>query len=668
MFLSFFIILLITLSGAILTYVYEKDDRLLERLAAGNIIGATFFGLIVFLAACVFVFSPAVIVASIIASLAPCGLLLKKDWREKFGADFGRAKSRLDGATFGKLLNFLYYCAFLILFYFFFDRVMFEKPEGIFTGGSNNLGDLPFHLGAIYSFIEGDNFPPENPSFAFAKFTYPFMVDLIAACFIKLGATVRDSFLVQNITLAFSLIVLFEKFTFKLVNNRLAGKIANLILLFSGGLGFIIFFRDYLNDGRDFFEFLWNLPKDYTILPKGIRWGNSLTTLFLTQRGLLLGLPLTLIVLTKLWQIFSRPADFSEKTDGAETANAQNFSRFAPVIFIGLLAGTLPLVHVHSLALLFFVCAVLFFCRLDKWREWIIFGISVSVLAVPELVWTLTGSASNVGKFIGWHFGWDKGDSNIVVFWAKNIGLFAPLLVLAIYFYAKSAARHEHAERAENEQDEKFSAFRSSALLIFYVPFAFIFILSNLVKLAPWEWDNIKLLIYWFVASVPLVAWLLAKMWRKNLFLKFVAVGCLFVLTFAGVLDVWRTVSEQINYLVFSRDAINVAAQIKEKTPPKALFLNAPAYNSAVVLTGRRSLMRYIGHLSSYGIDYEPRYDEVKRIYEGSALAQSLLERNQIDYAIISPEEPGWVKINQEFFEKYPVIAESGQYRVYKIR
>ena len=29
-----------------------------------------------------------------------------------------------------------------------------ETPRGIFTGGSQNLGDLPFHLGAIFSFTE----------------------------------------------------------------------------------------------------------------------------------------------------------------------------------------------------------------------------------------------------------------------------------------------------------------------------------------------------------------------------------------------------------------------------------------------------------------------------------------------------------------------------------
>jgi hypothetical protein len=140
-------------------------------------------------------------------------------------------------------------------------------------------------------------------------------------------------------------------------------------------------------------------------------------------------------------------------------------------------------------------------------------------------------------------------------------------------------------------------------------------------------------------------------------------------LTFSGALDVWRTASGQINNQVFSRDAVAIAEQIKQKTPPNALFLNAPTYNSAVVLSGRRSLMRYTGHLSSYGIEYEPRESEVKRIYEGTALADAFLKKNNIEYVLISPEETGNLdKVNEAFFEKYPKIAEIGLYKVYKVK
>jgi hypothetical protein len=79
-------------------------------------------------------------------------------------------------------------------------------------------------------------------------------------------------------------------------------------------------------------------------------------------------------------------------------------------------------------------------------------------------------------------------------------------------------------------------------------------------------------------------------------------------------------------------------------------------------------LMRYNGHLSSYGIDYEPRESEVRKIYEGSAFADRLLQKNNIEYVIISPEELANVTVKEEFFYKYPVIAEAGAYKVFKVK
>lgn len=686
MLLSIFILLLITSGGLALTYLYENKAPLLVRFGAGTIVGGAAFSLAAFVAACFFGFSVATVLFALVVTLLPLALFARKDFRLRFAADRNHARQMLENANWKRTAAFAFYAALLAVMFFFFERAMLVTKDGIYTGASQNLGDLPFHLGAIFSFTEGNNFPPENPSYAFAKFTYPFMADLVAACLVKLGAGVREAMLVQNMFLGFALVVLLERFSFKLTRSKLAGKIAPPLLLLCGGLGFIIFFRDYWQQGKDIFEFLLNLEKDYTIRPEGLRWGNSLVVLFITQRSLLFGLPLALIALTFLWEMFSgekvkkRKSEKAEETDVSET----NFFTFSPfylsTFFVGLLAGTLPLVHAHSLAVLFLTCAVLFFFSLDKWKEWLIFAAGVAVVAVPELIWSLTGSATNLGKFIEWHFGWDARDENFFAFWAKNLGLFIPLLAVAIFMiFNRRAAAPPPGEETEKDQKPKTKNQKTknkdqepinpSQLLIFYIPFALCFLIPNLVKLAPWEWDNIKVLIYWFVGSIPLVAWLLAELWQRDRMLKLVAAGALFVLTFSGLLDVWRVISGQINYQVFSADAVRTAEQIKLRTPPNAMFLNAPTYNSAVVLSGRRSLMRYSGHLGSYGIDYEPRELEVKRIYEGSGLTDSFLKKHGIEYVIISPEETGNLQsVNEQYFERFPKIAEFGLYKVYKVK
>ncbi|MEJ7861563.1 MAG: hypothetical protein WKF90_07995 [Pyrinomonadaceae bacterium] len=685
MLLSILFILLITVGGFSLTYLLSKDESVLWRVCAGNVIGSTVFGLICFLAACFFGFTPLTISLSVLLSLFPLIIFYKNILRQNLLSDFSQAKENLAGAETKRIFGFVYYAFFLILFWLFFERAMLEATNGILTGASNNLGDLPFHLGAIFSFTEGNNFPPDNPSYAFAKFSYPFIADLITASFVKLGADVRDAMLIQNVTLAFSLLVVLERFTCKLTGSRLAGKIAPVLLFFSGGLGFLWFFKEYWEGTKGFFEFVGNLPRDYTI-GEQFRWGNSLNTLFITQRSLLLGMPLTIIVLQKLWELFAAKKHSAETyTDGQDESNKIALSSFhfplTTFLFAGLLAGTLPLVHAHSLFVLFVVSAFLFFLSLNKWREWIAFAVGVLIVAVPELVWVMTGSATHLTKFIDWHFGWDAQDTNVVWFWLKNTGIFIPLLILTFLLMLKSKDSTEENKKVKplinadsrelrpvKDNKEIYHLPFTIRHLYFFLPFVFLFLLSNAIKLAPWEWDNIKVLIYWFVASIPFVAAVLAWLWNKNNLLKFVAAGCLLILILAGALDVVRVVSRAINNQVFDRDAIKVAEQIKQRTAPNSLFLNAPTFNSAVVLSGRRSLMRYVGHLSSYGIDYGERENDLKQIYAGGPATENLLNKYNIEYVLISPEETRTLQPNEGFFRKYPLIAEYGQYRVYQIK
>jgi hypothetical protein len=695
MFLSFILIAIIALSGLALTYLFAERETFLWRLAAGSIVGSSVFGLAGLVVANFFGLSAATAITGLLVAVAPAFLLRRKDIKTRFKREWQAAQSRTHGTSWKKFLRVAYYFAFFLLFVFFFDRAVLETSAGILTGASQNTGDLPFHLGAIFSFTDGNNFPPENPSFAGAKFSYPFIADFLTACLMKFGIGLKDAMFMQNLFWAFSLLVILERFVFKLTGSRAAGKLAPVLLFFSGGLGFVWFFSDFSQSDKGFYDFLWHLPGDYTISDK-FRWGNSLVVLFITQRSFLVGMPLTIIVLQKLWEIFTeyprKKIEDESATDKARfDANIENKKSFAAgdfplaAFFVGLLAGMLPLIHLHSLFVLFVVTAFLFVFRLEKWRWWIAFGVGTAMIAVPELVWTTTGSASRTSEFIGWNFGWNKKpEESYLWFWIKNTGVFIPLLLAGIYliFSKLSAPKSIDAEIEERkgkkgkreiakENQSFFVDYKS--LLLFYLPFVLLFFVCNVVKLAPWEWDNIKVLIYWFVISIPFVALVLIRFYQQGNFGRIIATAFLVFLTVSGVIDVWRTASKQINYDVFDSDAVQIAELIKKRTPPNALFLNAPTYNSAVVLSGRRSLMRYTGHLASHGIDFGERENDLRRIYEGDATADIFLRKNEIDYVLVSPAEHNYMRENQsaigeEFFARYRLVAESGEYRVYKVR
>ncbi len=682
MLISLLLITFIALGGMSLTYLVTDDEPLMWRLAAGNIVGAAVFGLVGFAMACLFGFGPVTILLSLVITLLPLLLLLKKNFRGNFLHDWAKAKGKFHGGGVKRVRQFAYYAFFFLLFWFFFQQAMFQLKDGIYTGGSNNLGDLPFHLGAILGFTDGNNFPPQNPSWSGARFSYPFIADFLSACFVKLGAGVQDAMFVQNFSWAFSLLVILERFATKLTGSKLAGRIAPALLFLSGGLGFLWFFKDFWESGKGIYDFLWHLPKDYTI-GDHFRWGNSMVVLFITQRSLLLGMPLTVLVLGYLWRIFAPEnveEEDAEKARGRDAEKGSSFPasprlRVTASLLVGLLAGTLPLIHLHSLAALFVVTAFLFVIQPGRWKTWIAFGVGVAVITVPELLWSMSGSATETAKFFDWHFGWDKRDDNFFWFWIKNTGILIPVLAAGIYLIVSTQRRKEATtERSEDHKlniDKKVDASlipHPASLLLFYVPFVLLFVVSNVAKLAPWEWDNIKILIYWYIGSIPLMAYAIAWAWERKGVARIVAAGCFVVLILAGSLDVWRTASGQNKIKVFDGDAVQAAEYIKRNTPPNALILNAPTYNSAVVLSGRQSLMRYSGHLSSHGIDYAPREDDVKRIYQGGGVADILLRKYNIDYVLISPEERNSLSANEEFFKKYPVVAEAGQYRVYKVR
>ncbi len=672
MILSIILISLITAGGFALTYLISDEETLLWRIASGCVIGSAVFGTAGFALAAIFGLTPAVVIASLVIAFIPAVIFRSDRYRKVFALDRSRAKGKLQGANATKALRFAYYAFFFFLFLFFFDRAMIVTESGISTGGSNNLGDLPFHLGAIYSFLENPNFPPDNPNFAGVKFTYPFLADLMTAMFMKLGVGIREAKYFQNLVWALSLLVIVEGIAFKFVRDRLAAKLAPFLLFFSGGLGFIWFFGDQMVQARGFFDFLWNLPKDYTI-GDDFRWGNSLTTLFLTQRSLLLGMPLTLFAIGVLWKAFSR-----KNTDAPQQLSGLGMVKpVLPYVLSGALAGTLALIHVHSLAVLFVLGVFLLIVRRDLWREWIAFAVGVSIVALPLLAWSMSGSATQTSDFVGFHFGWDKREDNFLWFWLKNTGLVFPLLAAGVYLVWTSRKTEavepdpsdkpkKRTKELREEEENRLKA--DPSLLLFYIPFAFLFVISNVLKLAPWEWDNIKILIYWYVLSIPFIALAVSWAWRQGGVWKPAVALMIVALTMSGGLDVWRTVSRQIDYRVFDPDAITVSDRIRASTRPRSVFLNAPTYNSAVVLSGRSSLMRYPGHLGSHGIDYKEREEEVKAIYRGGPGATELLRKHGVTHVLISPEERNTLVPNEQYFAQFPVVAESGPYRVYKVQ
>ncbi len=728
------LILAAVAGGTTITYLYDDDAPFAARLCMGCCTGLAVLGLMGFVFASFLGLTTVSVLLSAVVAGSPLLLLRNHDVRTRAQSDLRTSTRAIRRAILhpnaGSSANFIFYLLVIVMLYFFFDRAVIETAEGISTGGSNNLGDLPFHFASITSFVYGKNFPPEDPSFAGTSFAYPFIADFVAAMLMRAGASMRDSMFLQNMLLAVSLVGVLHYWTLKLTRDRLAGVLAPVLMLFSGGVGWLILLNEARESNRGFVGMLLNLRHDYTILGGNVwRWGNALTTLFITQRSILFGLPIAITIFTQWWSVWSDAGEAKiEKGKAKKKEAAAESSSLFPTSFLfsfrsrrmiaaGVMAGLLLLVHAHTFLTVMGVAACLAILRDDRrswyvmfgfagvvslisyywpslspmleaysrstvskitlvlvvvlalgiplaifalqawkknqwpWREWVLFFAAALVLSVPQMLWVMSGSSVEAKTFIGFHFGWDKGpDVNFVVFWLKNLGLFIPLLIGALLW----------------RSEDKY--FVDRRWLIFYLPFTLCFIGSNVVKLAPWPWDNIKVLFYWYVASIPIVALVLARMWRAAIWSKVLMIAVLLSLIAAGGLDVWRVASRQINEREYEPDAVRLAEKIIQTTPPRALILHAPTYNPVVFLTGRRSLLGYTGYIWAHGLDYVPRENDIKRIYSGAYDAKDLLKLHNVDYVVVTPTERAYMPVNDQFFQQYPLVAEDGDHKLYKVR
>jgi hypothetical protein len=136
----------------------------------------------------------------------------------------------------------------------------------------------------------------------------------------------------------------------------------------------------------------------------------------------------------------------------------------------------------------------------------------------------------------------------------------------------------------------------------------------------------------------------------------------------SGGLNLLRVVTRGESYSIYDSEQIAFAELIKRGTPSNALILHAPVHDDPVFLTGRRSFMGYPGHIWTHGIDYVPRNNEIRQIYEGGPGAQDLIARYKIEYAVVSPQEKSLMRVDDAFFDGFGKVAEVGEYRLYKTR
>jgi hypothetical protein len=642
-----FILLLVAIStvsgGTLLTYLFDDDVSFPAHVCTGVAAGFVAFAFAGLIFASLLPFSCALLGAAVVC-VSPAALLTRRGFRTTVHENITKTMRELRHAVSNPSRAAASYLVFYVLAFVFlcltFERAAFVKTDGLYTGFSNNLGDLPFHLSIITSFAQSQNFPPDDPTFTGSRFAYPFLVDLIAAMFVRTGASLIAAQFLENILLGFALVGLVHRWTLAMTRDRLAGVIAPVLVFFSGGLGWLVFLKEAARNPHGAWKALLWRPHDYTIIPAtSWRWGNAVTSLLVPQRSMLFGLSVAVVIFTQWWlTVVHEP---SEKSDSLALPTHQR------MVAAGVLAGMLPLIHTHTWMVVMAMagCLALLF---RNWCAWTTFFAVALLLSAPQAWWMLHGSAVKVSAFYAWHFGWERGEENAAWFWLRNTGVFIPALVAAVLWRGKQYVV-------------------TPRLLRFYAPFLLCFLIPNAITFAPWIWDNIKVLFYWYLASVPLVAVLLAQFFRSGPFWRIAGGLLLLSLTFAGSLDIWRVISRTTEFRLFDREGMAFANQVLQHTEPRALVLHAPVFDTPLFLAGRRSLLGYPGWAWSRGLDFRFREAAIREIYAGSPQAPALMREYGVDYVVFGPMERAYMPVSDEFFSRYSKIAETREYQLYRV-
>lgn len=510
-------------------------------------------------------------------------------------------------------------------FTFIFSKTLFRDENGISSLGVV-WGDWAAHFtyAAPFTYRPISQWFLCDPVFIERKFTYSFIVDAFSGLLMRAGIDEIIAFSLPSLIFVFLMLLTIYRLAFFYFSSAKTAFLTVTLFLTNGGLGFLWLFKN-LNQG--------NLPDIISVSDHKIKLMSFITSEIMPQRGIALGLFITLSIWLT-WSIWQKN-------------NFKDVS-WKKIFFWGLVAGTLPLIHIHSFIVLFLSGIVFFVFDFKNWRKWLFFA---GIVAIPTFfVWKLFYQGQIQTTFFSWHPGWlanKESFTDWVWFWFLNWGLILPLAFFSawkIRFYKKP---------------------------LFYVGLL-LFISANLVLFQPWDMDNMKILTYtYLIFSLSISHFLANLMENKKILYRLFSILLLIILTFSGGIEVYRLARKDVQTgLLWTNEELDLARQFRQISEPSDIVLTSDKHNHFISThTGARILMGYRGWLWSYGINYGIMEKDISLMYQGKESAKYLFEKYGVKYVVIGQSEKNDFKADEKFFlNNFPTVLSSGEYKIFKIQ
>jgi hypothetical protein len=517
--------------------------------------------------------------------------------------------------------------AFVIRWTLFWVTGYRYDETGLRAGNTGFWADWALHIGDTASFVFTGNFPPQHMRYAGEPYAYHYLTSVTAAAMAKFGAEIPFVLLAQSLVL--SLFVLFAVYLFarRLTGDSAAAALVLVLFFLGGTLGWLVTAKE-IDAAHSFWGTLMGQPWDWPKQEEGnYRFLNIFFSLLQPQRSFLYGIPMGLLILTIL-----RAA--------VERRGRRLF------LLAGCVAGLLPFANLSTLLSLAMVTPFLFL--LFPSRNWLFYFGSWVAVAVPQL-WLQQNGGAGAASAIRMQIGWIAPPDPWLWFWLKNLGLFLPLLIFAL-------VRADLFDRITRR------------FLFALMP---LFVFANLIVFQPWDWDNTKVLLYWFLGTCLFVSALLTRAWRAGGPLaRGAIVAAVLSMTLSGLLANFNQALGRERTLLLTAEELDLARRIRDVVPADSIFAVGLQHNHPVTtLTGRKAVMGYGGWLWSQGYDYAERERDLREIYALAPRAPELMNKYGVTHLVVGPWERFNFGINPEMFRpRYPPVVETTNYSVFDVR
>ena len=481
-----------------------------------------------------------------------------------------------------------------------------------------NLGDLGLHLTHIKFFANGVRLWPSNPIYVGSEhLRYPAGIDLLNALLLKTGIGLIPGLVWVGLLASVATFYAFY---------RWSGTFGIAGFLFNGGIAG--------------FQFLKTLQfNDYQDV-NNVAWKCIPLTIFVTQRGVLYAIPAGLLLLWHWREKFYR--------------SPEQDNRRGPLPFWVELSlyASMPLFHVHTFMALSIVLVCLFIAGDAPIRNHLQWLVLTALIPATFFVFLITDHF-HAGAVMEFHLGWaqrGEGSGEFAMpffrFWFYNFGILVPL-VLTLVGILGYRVWQEGFHWGRKQPEEIAFVFGAAAIFVFFICF----------KTAPWIWDNLKILIWAYFIVLPYLWRDLIVQWERP-----IRWAICFTLFASGFISLFGGLAAGKGGFGFaSRGEIDAVSAAVRPFPIEARFAAWPTYNHPLLLSGRKVVMGYPGHLWTQGFDdYGKTNESLTKLMQGVPNWRDLARSLQVRYVFWGREEKANYAASSRPWEKTALVVASG--------